>query len=167
MTCKSYVFSLKHLNFLHLHLYCCCIYIHIYTYTTMCKCFGLCKCKWIYYLPFMTIVSLKSILISCGCIPKFKCFFSMGHFDWSFTKNHDTLILPKHQSIFYQYGTMMVLFQEIFWIQILPHLITWIQILLLLFLWIILNNNFYYQVLLLVAFTRTLILILLIVIHIN
>jgi hypothetical protein len=79
MMCKSCVLSLKHLNVLHLHLYCCrtylFIYIHIYTFMTMCKCFGVCKCKEIYYLPFMTIVSLKSMFISCGCIPKLFFFF--------------------------------------------------------------------------------------------
>jgi hypothetical protein len=46
----------------------------------------------------------------------------MRHFDWPFIENHDILILPKNVSIFFknQYGSMVVLFQGISWIHILP-----------------------------------------------
>jgi hypothetical protein len=49
-------------------------------------------------------------------------------------------------SIFYQYGTMVVLFQEISWMHILSHLIAWV--LLLLLLWVVFNNKNYYWILL-------------------
>ncbi len=43
----------------------------------------------------MTIPSSKPIIMNCACNPKLKFiyfFLSMGHFDSSLTKNHDTLI---------------------------------------------------------------------------
>jgi len=63
-------------------------------------------CKCIYYMPLMIIPSCKCILISCACIPKLNLFiFAMVHFDWPFS--------PPNISIFYQYGTMVVLFRAI------------------------------------------------------
>ncbi len=91
--------------YIYTHLHCCYVCIYIYTltqgnihkYTAPCKCFGACKCKCIYYILLMTIPSCKSILISCECIPKPNYYyFVMGQFDWPFTKNQDTLMLPKH-----------------------------------------------------------------------
>ncbi len=83
-----------------------CVYIHIYThlhkatYTNTrprVNVLGHVSVS-VYYILLMTIPSCKSILISCECIPKPNYyFFVMGQFDWPFTKNHDTLILSKHQ----------------------------------------------------------------------
>jgi hypothetical protein len=72
----------------YLHLYCCCVYVYFYIYMALCKC--------LYYIFLMIIPSCKSILISCECISKLNVFLIMDHFDWPFTKNHDTLIFPKH-----------------------------------------------------------------------
>ncbi len=76
--------------------------------------------------------------------PKAHCliFFAMGQFDWSFTKNHNTLI-PPNITIFYQYGIMVVLFQGISWIHILLHLIGWVELLFLTLFITIFGLNFY------------------------
>ncbi len=69
----------------------------------MYKCFVVCKC--IYFTFLMIIPSCKSILISYECIPKLNfILFAMGQFDWSFTKHHNTLILPKHYIPIWAYG---------------------------------------------------------------
>jgi len=101
-------------------------FFNIYTYTTSCKCFG--ACKRIYHILFMIIPSWKSILINCGCIPPLNYIL----LQWATLigpsqKNYDILIFLKI-SIFYQYGTMMVLFQKISWMHILPHFIAWVKL---------------------------------------
>jgi hypothetical protein len=133
----------------------------------MCKCFGVCKCKWIYYLPFMTIVFWKSMVIGCGCIPKLKLFLQWATLIGPSQKIMILWYYPNIKTFCTNMGLWWCYFEEIFLMQILLRLITWIQLLLLLFLWIVLNNDLYYQVLFIVAFTRTLILIVFIVIHIN
>jgi len=127
-----------------------CVHSHLHeTNVNMCqinlhgpmKCIGVCKC--IYYIPLMTIPSCKSILINCECIPKFFFFFVVvGHFDWPFTKKSwyfDTL----QTLTFYQYGTIVVLFQGISWMHILSHLIAWVKLLFLIFFIAIFGLNFH------------------------
>jgi hypothetical protein len=117
-----------------------------YTYTVSCKCFGACKCKCIYYMSLMIIPSCKSISISCECIHILTFFLQ-----WTI------LIGPSHKKSWYfdtlqtlafvnQYGTMVMLFQEISQMHILPHVIAWVQLLLLLlFLWVVFNNKFFIE----------------------
>jgi hypothetical protein len=67
-------------------------------------------------------------------------------------KNHDIFWYSLSISIFYQYGTIVVLFQEISWMHILPPNHCWIKLLwLLLFLY-----NFQYWVLFIVIHCKNL-----------
>ncbi len=83
------------------------------TYTTQSKYFEACKCK--YYISLTIIPSCKSILISCGCIPKFKLFFCNGSLWLAIHKNSWYWHSPNIH-IFYQHETMVVLFQKISWL---------------------------------------------------
>jgi hypothetical protein len=92
-----------------------------YIYIGLCKCFGVYKC--INYIPWTITPSCKSMLISCECILKLNFFF---FWQWA------TLISPSQKimilwyylniSIFNEYGTMVILFQGIFLMHIVPHL---------------------------------------------
>jgi len=87
-----------------------------YTYIALCKYLGTCKC--IYYIPFMTLPSCKSIIISCACKPKLNYLFIYLFIICNgplwfilYKKNHDILILSKHFSIFltiWDYGGVIL-----------------------------------------------------------
>ncbi len=119
--CKSHV----NVNHLHLHIWNFYTYTNTrlhramwmfvkYIYTTLRKCFGACKWKWIYYIPLMTIPSCKSILTGCGCISKL-IFYLFLQWTILICPSQKIMILwyPPNISIFYQYGIMVVLFQEV------------------------------------------------------
>ncbi len=89
------------------------------------------KCKCVYYISLMTILSCKSILISCWCILKlnFILFFEGSTLIGLSQKIHDIFILPNINN-FYQSGTTIwLLFQGISWMHILLWFVDWIEIL--------------------------------------
>ncbi len=128
-TFKTKLFTLTFILLLHVYYTYIHIYIHIYTYTTMCKCFGVCKCKWIYYLPFMTIVFKISMLIGCGCIPKLKLFLQWATLIGPSQKIMILWYYPNIKTFSTNMGLWWCYFEEIFWMQNLLRLITWIQLL--------------------------------------
>ncbi len=121
MVCKSSA----SVNHLHLHVQT----FYTYIYIAFPKCFGACKC--IYYIPLMTIPFCKSILISCGCIPKLKFIFIFLQWASLIDLSQNIIILwySPNISISYQYETMVVLLQGVSWMHILFNFIVWIELL--------------------------------------